>query len=212
MKKPSNSSETTTSPEASKPLPSEKQAISSNSDLLTASRTRAVAQGIPGVSRLLQRGLWDQGITDEDLEISDTEETKFSPKWKKPGQMELPIFKGQQFELDFGQTKVSPFSMKKSPPSPPSQWRQRCRRRKRSNLISLPIQGRRQSVYAATTGDIAASGMVVKNTADAAALLAPIRKSAQEILFTIATNQDGLVLEIHKYSKGLTASAPISAY
>lgn len=60
-----------------------------------------------------------------------------------------------------------------------------------------------------TTGSIAAAGNVVRDVGDAAALLAPIRKSAQEMAFTIAVAADGTVLEIHRYSRGSATGATL---
>ena len=54
----------------------------------------------------------------------------------------------------------------------------------------------------ATTGYIAADGNIVRDSQDAASLLSFIRKSAQEHLYGITTDKDGVVLEIHKYTKG----------
>ena len=61
-----------------------------------------------------------------------------------------------------------------------------------------------------TTGSLSYAGNVVRDVTDAAALLAPIRKSAQELTYTIATDENGLVLEIHKYSKGVKSAASIN--
>lgn len=61
-----------------------------------------------------------------------------------------------------------------------------------------------------TTGSIAAAGNVVRDIDDAAALLATIRKSAQEMAFTIAVAADGTVLEIHRYSRGTASGASLS--
>ena len=66
-------------------------------------------------------------------------------------------------------------------------------------------------VRMSTTGDIHAAGTVVRDSADAAALLAHIRKAAQENLYFVTTDKDGLVLEIHRYSKGEKASAAFNS-
>ncbi|MFV9646937.1 MAG: hypothetical protein ACNYWU_14025 [Desulfobacterales bacterium] len=44
----------------------------------------------------------------------------------------------------------------------------------------------------ATTGYIAFDGNIVQNSEDAVALLAPIRKSAQEYAYGITTDKDGI--------------------
>lgn len=72
---------------------------------------------------------------------------------------------------------------------------------------TIPPEQRTRMV---TTGNIKAAGNVVRNLDDAASLLAHIRKSAQELAYTIATDKDGIVLEIHKYSKGTITSASVS--
>lgn len=65
------------------------------------------------------------------------------------------------------------------------------------------------AVRMGTTGYIAADGNIVRNPKDAAALLAPIRKHAQELLYGITTDKDGVVLEIHQYSKGTGAASQL---
>jgi len=61
-----------------------------------------------------------------------------------------------------------------------------------------------------TTGYIGHDGLVAKDTAHVASLLAHIRKSAQEYAYTVTTNKNGTILEIHKYSKGAKDSADIN--
>ena len=63
-----------------------------------------------------------------------------------------------------------------------------------------------QRVRMATTGNIWWDGNVVRNAEDAASLIAPIRKSAQENIYTIVTDPNGTVVEIHRYGKGAKAS------
>ena len=111
-----------------------------------------------------------RGIKDSDLEISDIEKAKFSPK---------------QLGLQFGKkTTVKP--------------------------DKFGIQGRAQKVRMATTGWLGSAGKVVWDVDEAASLLAPIRKSAQEYLYTVGADQNGLIHESHKYSKGLKSAAPSS--
>lgn len=76
---------------------------------------------------------------------------------------------------------------------------------------AAPVHSVRNSPRArmVSTGDIAYSGNVVRDGSDAAALLAHIRKSAQEEAYIVTTDKDGLVLEIHRYSKGTSSSAQI---
>ncbi|MDD4392263.1 MAG: JAB domain-containing protein [Desulfobacterales bacterium] len=62
----------------------------------------------------------------------------------------------------------------------------------------------------ATTGYIGHNSLVAKNAAEVASLLAHIRKSAQEHVFTVTTDKNGTILEIHRYSKGLRNSSQIS--
>ncbi|MFH1241746.1 MAG: JAB domain-containing protein, partial [Pseudomonadota bacterium] len=59
-----------------------------------------------------------------------------------------------------------------------------------------------QRVRVATTGNLRWSGTVVSGPGDVASLLASIRKSPQELFFTVATDKDGHILEVHKYYKG----------
>ena len=66
---------------------------------------------------------------------------------------------------------------------------------------ALPVRPA-QRVRVATTGNIRAAGNIVTDASDVASLLSFIRKSPQEYLYTVATNENGLILEIHKYSKG----------
>lgn len=68
-----------------------------------------------------------------------------------------------------------------------------------------------QHVKMSTTGYIKAAGNVVTGVSDVASLLASIRKSPQEILYTVTTDKDGVILEVHKYTKGIKAAAYVSA-
>jgi adenine/guanine phosphoribosyltransferase-like PRPP-binding protein len=67
-----------------------------------------------------------------------------------------------------------------------------------------------QRVRTHTTGSIRAAGRVVSSAEEAASLLASIRKSAQELFFTVTTDKDGIVLEVHRYAKGTRTGAIIS--
>lgn len=78
------------------------------------------------------------------------------------------------------------------------------------NLPANALPPGSQRVVATTTGHIKGSGIMVRNEDDAASLLAPLRKSAQELAYTITTDSRGKILEIHRYSKGARASALIS--
>jgi hypothetical protein len=62
-------------------------------------------------------------------------------------------------------------------------------------------------VRMATSGDIAAAGNVVLSDDDAASLLAPIRKEAQEHFMVVVVDSQGLVLEIHRYTVGTNRSS-----
>ena len=65
-------------------------------------------------------------------------------------------------------------------------------------------------VRMATTGELRASGWLVRNVDEAASLLAPIRKAAQENLYVITTDENGVVLEVHRVVKGTSTAAQIS--
>jgi len=164
---------------------------------LDAIRARAVAKGIQGVERLLQRSLWDQTITDEDTTLQTKEEAKFSPKFKKPGQMELPIFKGQQFELNFGEKGIT-VQHEKPKPKPAEPVAPKVPKKKKVKRDLDNIQAHAQKTRMANTGWIGSNGKVVRNADEAASLPAPIRKSGQEQTYTIATDKNGLVHEILK--------------
>ena len=105
-------------------------------------------------------------------------------------ELEEPQFsvKFQQMELPFGQA-----GKKKKP----------------AKKKASPLKGTSVEAHMQTTGDISYSGNVVKNADDAAALMAHIRKSAQEFAYTVATDKDGVVLEIHKYTKGTGGASQI---
>jgi len=178
---------------------------------LDAIRTRAASQGISGRHRLPQRGLWDQGIKDDDIEISDTETVKFSPKFKKPGQLELPIFSQQQHEIEFGE-KALKVELEKPAAKPAPKPKKKVVKKAKPKAVKSDqgLQGRTQKIRMASTGWIGSAGRVVRNVDEAASLVSPIRKSAQELAYVILTDKSGLVQEIHKYSKGLKLWAPIS--
>lgn len=82
--------------------------------------------------------------------------------------------------------------------------------RKRAENSHAPSLSGPPRARMVSTGDISYSGNVVRDTSDVAALLAHIRKSAQEEVFTVTTDRNGLVLEIHKVSKGTTNAASIN--
>lgn len=170
-------------PGAARPLEKEVQAVSD--------RQRRGSKGA-------ERGAGKGQIKDEDIEISDTEKVKFSPKFKKPGQLELPIFSQQQLE--------------KPTKKPATKPKGKVVRKAKSKAVKTDqgLQGRTQKIRMATTGWIGSAGRVVRNVDEAASLASFIRKGAQELIYTIATAKNGLVHEIHKYSKGLKSSAPIS--
>jgi len=65
----------------------------------------------------------------------------------------------------------------------------------------------RRRVRVSTTGRIRAAGELVSGPEDVAALLAFLRKSPQEFLYTVTTDKEGGILEIHKYAKGHSAGA-----
>jgi hypothetical protein len=110
----------------------------------------------------------------------------FSVKWRQP---ELPF--GERIPVKAG-LPASP--AKPQPSEAPAQ--------RDPGALSAS-----QYVRMATTGSLAASGNVVRDIDDAASLLSPIRKSAQEEVCAISVAADGTVLEIHRYSRGMRASA-----
>ena len=170
-------------------------------------RAKAIKEGIQGIGQVFQQGLWDQGtIADEDLEISDTEKVKFSPKFKKPGQMELPIFKGQQFELDFGERGIT--VQYEKPAEPPEPVAPKVPKKKKVKRDLDNIQARAQKVRMVTTGWLGSSGRLVRDLDETASLASTIQKSTQELIYLITTDKNGLILEIHKYSKGLQGLVP----
>ena len=67
-----------------------------------------------------------------------------------------------------------------------------------------------QRVRVQTTGNIKGAGTVLAGIDDAASLIAPIRKKAQEDFYSIAVDKDGTILEIHRYSKGTKGATLVS--
>lgn len=65
-------------------------------------------------------------------------------------------------------------------------------------------------VRMATSGRILAASQGASSASDVASLLAHIRKSAQEIAYTVTVDKNDTILEIHKYSKGKRGSSQIS--
>ncbi len=59
----------------------------------------------------------------------------------------------------------------------------------------------------ATTGSLRAGSLYARGPAEAASLLAHIRKSPQENLYLVAVDEAGKILEIHRYSKGTKSAA-----
>jgi predicted double-glycine peptidase len=64
-----------------------------------------------------------------------------------------------------------------------------------------------QRVRMATTGYIKGAGNIVSGPGDVASLLASIRKSPQELLYTVTVDKDGVILEVHKAYKGGKAAS-----
>ena len=62
----------------------------------------------------------------------------------------------------------------------------------------------------ATTGYIGGSGLVVKSPEEVASLLSHIRHFADEISFSVVTDKDGKILEIHRVAEGTKESASIN--
>lgn len=67
-----------------------------------------------------------------------------------------------------------------------------------------------QVVRMASTGNVRWSGTVVRNEADVASLLAGLRKSPQEFFYSVVTDENGTILEIHRYVKGVKAGAMVT--
>jgi diguanylate cyclase (GGDEF)-like protein len=59
-----------------------------------------------------------------------------------------------------------------------------------------------------TTGSLKAKNLYARTPAEAASLMAHIRKHAQENLYLVAVNEKGKILEIHRYVKGTSRAAP----
>ena len=68
-----------------------------------------------------------------------------------------------------------------------------------------------QSVRVSTTGNIMAAGEVLTGAEDAAALLSFLRKSPQEFFYSIAVDDAGRILEVHKFTKGYKSGVTVSA-
>jgi hypothetical protein len=62
-----------------------------------------------------------------------------------------------------------------------------------------------------TTGHLRSGSLRIESPADAASLLAHIRKGAQEYLYTVATDEAGNILEVHRYTKGVRMASQASA-
>ena len=67
------------------------------------------------------------------------------------------------------------------------------------------------TVKMTTTGSLKAKNLYAKTPAEAASVLAHIRKSPQENLYTITVDKKGKILEIHRYTKGVSTSANMRA-
>jgi len=59
-----------------------------------------------------------------------------------------------------------------------------------------------------TTGSLKAKSLYARTPAEAASLMAHIRKHAQENLYLVAVNEKGKILEVHRYVKGTSRAAP----
>lgn len=57
-----------------------------------------------------------------------------------------------------------------------------------------------------TTGTIQHDGLIVRSEEDAASLLSHLTKNPQEQIYTVTVDKDGLVIEVHRYSKGAISS------
>ena len=79
----------------------------------------------------------------------------------------------------------------------------------KGDTVSGKLPHPAQRVRMATTGRISASGNTVRNIEQAASLLAHIRKSAQELFYSVAVDGNGNILEIHRYSKGRKSEAAL---
>lgn len=73
-----------------------------------------------------------------------------------------------------------------------------------------PKAGPGQKVVVQQTGNVKAASVRVSDVAEAASLMAQIRKSPQELAYTVAVDEMGRILEIHKYSKGTATRAYVS--
>jgi hypothetical protein len=68
-----------------------------------------------------------------------------------------------------------------------------------------------QRVRVSTTGNIKASGEILTGVEDAAALLSFLRRSPQEFFYSIAVDNAGRILEVHKYTKGYKSGVTVSS-
>lgn len=62
----------------------------------------------------------------------------------------------------------------------------------------------------ATTGSLRAGTLYARSPAEAASLLAHIRKGPQEHLYVVAADATGKILEIHRYAKGTKNAASVN--
>ena len=67
------------------------------------------------------------------------------------------------------------------------------------------------TVGMATTGSLKAKNLYAKTPAEAASLLAHIRKHPQENLYVVPVDKKGKILEIHRYTKGVSTAASMRA-
>jgi len=128
-------------------------------------------------------------------------QSKKLPQKKKvkaePTQAQINLFTGEQ-DNQIQKGLFSPFPKGKKPVFKPVP-------------ISSRIQGATRRTRMGTTGHIGGSGLVAKTPDEVASLLSHIRKHAQEYAYTVTTDENGTILEIHKYSKGQKGLAKINA-
>ena len=75
---------------------------------------------------------------------------------------------------------------------------------------ALPAADDAQRVRMVATGRLRSGSAKLRNAGEAASLLAHLRKSAQEHFYSVAVDADDNIIEVHRFSKGLGASAPAS--
>ncbi|GEM_PF-7050753 len=75
--------------------------------------------------------------------------------------------------------------------------------------ISFGQPGRDSAIRLETTGNIKGKDYFVRSADEAASLLAPLRKKAQEEAYLVITDKHGRILEVERHTKGLKAASQL---